>query len=514
MMFPSPSIAAAAIALSLVAYVLFRAISNLYFSPLSDIPGPRLAAISDIWLSFHALKLSQCRDIQSLFEQYGPVVRIGPNKVAFNNMAAARNIYSKEFSKSAYYKSMQMEGNNHAMTTLDHQEHSQRKKGYAPHYVTSHLAQFQPEMHDFAKELVAALKSIAGTRPLDCLSLFRQVMVDTTVALSYGIRIGAISKWAMDFEDPLSTAINDFPKRGILRAILPSWLWKLVTMIPNQRWKAFCDADKIMADFVKDRVHSTRTQMYAGKLVESEKMSLLQRLLSHRYNKDTPMPDNDLIAECMGHLVAGSDTSSASLSYFCWELSRRPDIVQKLRSELDEVLHDETAVPDILSLQNLPYLNAFVKEGLRVYGSVPSLLERVVPDSYSKSGLLDDGFDLLGYSLPAGTIVGTQAWSAHRDSSVFPSPDTFLPDRWLLADEDRVRQMNQQLMPFGIGSRICGGHNVAQMMLRILTAVIVHSFDIEAPAETTERSMEMKDSFVMFPAAMECMLTFRPRTRL
>lgn len=70
--------------------------------------------------------------------------------------------------------------------------------------------------------------------------------------------------------------------------------------------------------------------------------------------------------------------------------------------------------------------------GLRLYGAAPSLLERVVP-STSPSGL-DDAFDLMGYAVPPGTIVSTQAWSMHRDPSVFPSPETFLPERWLASE--------------------------------------------------------------------------------
>jgi hypothetical protein len=89
-------------------------------------------------------------------------------------------------------------------------------------------------------------------------------MVDVVVSSSYGYRLGAVTKWAMDVEDPLSTAINDFPKRGILvmpfvgrpvmplnhiqRSIVPSWAWKLVCRLPNARWQQMCDSDKIMAE--------------------------------------------------------------------------------------------------------------------------------------------------------------------------------------------------------------------------------------------------------------------------
>jgi cytochrome P450 len=88
--------------------------------------------------------------------------------------------------------------------------------------------------------------------------------------------------------------------------------------------------------------------------------------------------------------------------------------------------------------------------------------------------------------------------SMHRDASIFPSPDTFLPDRWLetAGNKEELARMNQYMMPFGVGSRVCGGQNLAQVMLRIAVATVVKNFDIVAPPETNESTMEMRDSFV------------------
>lgn len=208
-------------------------------------------------------------------------------------------------------------------------------------------------------------------------------------------------------------------------------------------------------------------------------MPLMQRLLRHRLvSTGELVPDHHVISECMGHMyglfcrwygfkithsmfrIAGVDTSSTMLSYLFWELTRRSDIMVKLQAELDEAMADAKSIPDISVLNELPYLNAFLKEGafnsghprrkiepavgLRVYGSAPAFLERVVPSRTSATvSKADEDFDLMGYALPPGTIVGTQAWSMHRNADVFPSAETFLPERWLSVDgsdaeEDRL----------------------------------------------------------------------------
>jgi len=104
----------------------------------------------------------------------------------------------------------------------------------------------------------------------------------------------------------------------------------------------------------------------------------------------------------------------------------------------------------------------------------------------------------MGYGLPPGTVVSTQAWSMHRDADVFPSPDVFMPERWLqsFSTQGELARMTQYMMPFGTGTRVCGGQNLAQVMLKTAVATLARNFDVVAPPETNEISMEIKDSFV------------------
>ncbi|OJT09013.1 hypothetical protein TRAPUB_38 [Trametes pubescens] len=511
---------AALLALSaFILYLCATLVYNLHFSPLAAIPGPWYAAVSDLWLTSHVARLQQCQTVQALFERYGPVVRVGPNKVLFCDLTTARSVYCiNKFDKSPFYKALLTNDNDHAMTSLGNAEHSARRKAYAPHYNLPHLTQFQPEVNDSVVKVVQILENNKGQKSVDTLDLFRHLMVDIISVSVFGSRPGALDNWAIGIQDPLSQAVYDFPTRGIVRSAIPTWAWSLVSRIPNETWRRICNSDKTMAEFVRGRLDDSRAKMNAAPVIgEKEvKTPLIQRMIQHRVSgtPDDTLVQN-IVSECMGHLVAGCDTSSTTLSYLFWELSRRNDIMRKLQAELDEYMPDRKAVPDFATLCKLPYLNAFVKEGLRIYGSAPSVLERVVP---STSSVVDDSFDMMGYALPAGTVVGTQAWSMHRDTEVFPSPETFLPERWLSAEgvsgeEERLARMSQYLMPFGIGTRVCGGQNLAHIVLRVAIASMAVNFDITANlTETNEQSMEIKDAFVLHPITKECKLVFTPRT--
>ena len=91
-------------------YVSALVIYRVFFSPLAAVPGPWYAAVSDGWMGLNTLRLRRCRAIDDLLKKYGPIVRIGPNKVAFLDSATMKTIYStsSRLAKSDFYKGMQM----------------------------------------------------------------------------------------------------------------------------------------------------------------------------------------------------------------------------------------------------------------------------------------------------------------------------------------------------------------------------------------------------------------------
>ncbi|KAI0940348.1 hypothetical protein AcV5_001482 [Taiwanofungus camphoratus] len=498
------------VALFVLLHFLVSVTYHAFFSPLAALPGPWYAAISDFWLTTHILRLQQCMTVQALFERYGPVVRAGPKKVVFCDLKTVSSVYRvHKFDKSPYYKNFQINGNDQTMTVLPNAQHTLRRKAYAPHYNPSNLGPYQLELHIFALKVVDIFNRVAGKASVECLDFFCHLMVDIITVAVLGFYPESLSNWTSNVQNPLTIAVHDFPKKGTLHDLFPMWAWKLVSRFPNDRWRQICNCDKIVAQYVGGQLHKLRFKALTGQTagqVDIEKISLLHRLLQ------SGMPDEDIISESVGHLIAGVDTSSITLSYLFWELSRRPDVAMRLRAEINEAMPDPRDIPDISTLYKLPYLDAFIKEGQRLYSAAPSLLERVVP---GKAG--DECFQIMGHTLPPGTVVATQAWSMHRDADIFPCPDTFSPERWLVAEgakgeNDRLVRMTQHMMPFGLGTRVCAGRNLAQMGLRIVVAALVRNFDVAADVkETNEESMRMREAFNMFPASKECRLIFNPR---
>ncbi|TDL30172.1 cytochrome P450 [Rickenella mellea] len=484
---------------------LLTAFYDLFLSPLHYIPGPWYAAISELWMTTHIFRGVPFQAVDALFLKYGPIVRIGPNRVAFIDAQAVKTVYGVKFNKGQMYKAFLTNDGDHAMSLLDHTSHAAQKRLFAPHHTQANLVLFQPDIHSYTMEAVKVrLDQIAGSASVDCIMFFKQLTVDLNVYQQFGLRIDAVQKWNLDEEDVICTAITDFPKRVVLRNITGR-LFPLVSKLPNRWIKRVCDSDRVLANLVRSCMQDNKS--LAAKLPSDDdqtKMNLLTRMLQVRRGPNNErLSDDILISESMGQLIAGSETVSVLMAFMCWELAHQPEIAKKLRVEVDAAMPDRHIIPDIQQLQELPYLTAFIKEGFRIYDPVPALLDRVVP-SQTKTP-----FTLLGYKLPAGTTVATQAYSSHRIPSIFPLPNTFITERWL-ADKE-TPAMIAQLMPFGAGTRICAGQNLAQMVLRIVITSIVRRFPVQAGDGTDEETMQIRGGFAIFPKNHKCLLRFLQR---
>lgn len=115
-------------------------------------------------------------------------------------------------------------------------------------------------------------------------------------------------------------------------------------------------------------------------------------------------------------LIGGTDTTTTTLTYILWSVARSPAIKQRLFAELEERGIDARDVEslDLTTLRDLPYLNAILQEGLRLYGAGSGNLPRSVPPGGKMLG---------GYALPEGTVVNPQPYTLHRIESIFPEPE-------------------------------------------------------------------------------------------
>ena len=177
------------------------------------------------------------------------------------------------------------------------------------------------------------------------------------------------------------------------------------------------------------------------------------------------LQDIDVQVEATSLIFAGSGTTANTLSFTLWSIATRPDLRKKLELEAAS-LHEGFQDAD---LEALPLLNATINETLRLNAAVPGSLPRVVPSQ---------GATMCGHYLAPGTVVSTQAWTYHRDASLYPNPLDFDPSRFLddptgsSANPKGAKATNSA---FGAGAYTCLGIHLAWMELRYGVAMFLRS---------------------------------------
>ena len=167
--------------------------------------------------------------------------------------------------------------------------------------------------------------------------------------------------------------------------------------------------------------------------------------MSKDAHKSGRVPDaGELYEEAQALMFAGSDTVGNALMVITHFLGRNTTMQRKLKAELHTAWAEGGGVnPSPTALEKLPYLNAVIREGLRLSMGVVSGLLRIVPPQ---------GATIAGTVVPGGTIVSCSVAFVHRDEDIFPEHEDFRPERWI---EDPG--LERWLCSFSRGPRMCLG---------------------------------------------------------
>ena len=230
--------------------------------------------------------------------------------------------------------------------------------------------------------------------------------------------------------------------------------------------------------------------LYAFKVVAEYQAQLAEKKISastvdHTLDKYVQLKetypnmvdDNQIVNWLMLSIVAGGDTSSATMRAAVYYLAKSSAAMAKLATELKAASISSPAPWE--EIRDLPYLDAVIREALRVNPGIAMIFERVVPEG---------GFTLPdGRYLPAGTKAGINLFVTNRDFGVFgDDADEFNPDRWLQGKDEnpenfevRLRRMKDTVdLSFGAGGRVCMGRYLAMLEIKKLIASLYSSFDV------------------------------------
>ena len=230
----------------------------------------------------------------------------------------------------------------------------------------------------------------------------------------------------------------------------------------------------------------------------SDRVDLLARLMEGKDESGQKLGKEELTAEALTQLIAGSDTTSNTSCALLYHCLTHPEVVSKLQQELDEALPDIDAVPTFAVVRDLPYLDAVIKEAMRIHSTSSLGLPRITPPG--------PGITLCGHHFPQGTVLSVPAYTIHHSKEIWgPDADEFRPERW----EKATEQQKAAFVPFSYGPRACVGRNVAEMELALIVATVFRRYEFEL----RQGELETREGFLRKPLALEVGMRKRSEAR-
>ncbi|KAF2585080.1 hypothetical protein F2Q70_00034862 [Brassica cretica] len=198
-------------------------------------------------------------------------------------------------------------------------------------------------------------------------------------------------------------------------------------------------------DLLFDRVMESHVKM-VGKKSEDEEDFLQYLIRVKDDDEKAPLSLTHVKSLLMDMVLGGVDTSVNASEFAMAEIVSRPEVFKKIRQELDQVVGKDSIVEES-HLPKLPYLQAVMKETLRLHPTLPLL----VPHRNSETSVV------AGYTVPKDSKIFINVWAIHRDPKHWDEPNEFKPERFLENSLD-FNGGDFKYLPFGSGRRICANY--------------------------------------------------------
>jgi cytochrome P450 len=353
------------------------------------------------------------------------------------------------------YREVRQALGDNMLTSEDEVWHRQRRL-LAPIFTPRRIATtYAPIMADEAQQLVGRWRSAASTGAL--LDVHPE-MVEVASRVIARILFGA----------DLSRAAPQIKRFTLVNTEL---LRRAVTPHPTPRWLPTRANRRLTAELagiraVVDDIISGRRR--DGTSSPTQDMLGLMLAAQDDGSGAEPLTDAEVAEQVMVFLLAGYETTAASLACTLVELARSQPWQTTVREELTGLLHGRPPSP--ADLQQLPWTGRVVREGLRLYPAAHGMGRNTVRE------------EVLGrYGIPAGSWVEVSPWAVHRSAEVWPDPLAFDPRRFDVPPGHHPGGHRYAWIPFGAGPRACVGMQLALLEMQIVLATVLQHHTLTTP---------------------------------
>ncbi|KAL8992639.1 MAG: hypothetical protein Q9169_006945 [Polycauliona sp. 2 TL-2023] len=407
----------------------------------------------------------------------GRIVRIAPNEYSIDDPEAAKVIFRArdQLEKAQWYHVFTAPGEPEGVFAIRaNGKHNERRRQVNEFYTTNSVHQISYRIDDVSRLFFKKLANRATSEPdtsFDLCQMIKFYAYDALANLTFGQVFGCLENYS-DVNELIKT-VATFVRYGMVVGVFVEWhpvIIRLLQALTPGGNKGLLHLVSIGERAIKDM---DRNKSEDHEEAHRGPHSFIGMMQEKHLREPATFTQSDVTYHMIPNIVAGSDTTAASLNAAVYLLWRHPSVLARLRQELDKwAAGKEKRTMDSMifmaEAQDLPYLQAVIKESMRLFPGLGNNYGRVVP----KEGLV-----IADQFFPAGTVVGMNAYAAHanRDVLGLTLRNSDLTAGWTM--KKKVTRMDQYFLSFGRGPRNCIGRNIALTMLNTLIPELVLRFD-------------------------------------
>ncbi|KAK3331258.1 benzoate 4-monooxygenase cytochrome P450 [Apodospora peruviana] len=445
----------------LLAIAIFTlCIYRRHFSPIADIPGPFLASFTRLWHILRILNGDQNLELIRQHDKHGHFVRIAPNEISVSHPEGVKKILAAPLHKGSWYKVIAFPDGRfqNPMSATDPAVKNELSRHLAPGYTLSNVLRSEANITQTIDLLFGWLDKFSDSeKPIDLDKFFTYCTSDVVGETIFSKQFGFLRE-GRDIDDTIAKA---HPQAAYV-SVAGFFRWIHVALLSNRfvTWLG-----------ITPWGHLINTAMGAVKERQANSDARFDAL-AHWLRMLDQNPDrmelHEVKSAAFNAIAAGNETVATALQAFVYFMIRHPDAWARARKEIDDAqVGRDTRVMSFADAQRLPFLQACIKEALRVFAPASMGLPRVVGDG---------GLTIGGRTIPKGTTVSISVWVIHHSKEIWgEDAREFKPDRWLREDAARLDKF---FIPFGLGYASCPGQNIAKIELSKICATLVRDYDI------------------------------------
>ncbi|HTX89734.1 MAG TPA: cytochrome P450 [Anaerolineales bacterium] len=412
-------------------------------------PGPKVSLRKMLFSSRGQDRLA---GLLNIWKQYGDIVhsRIGPlnNYMLFGPEYVYHVLVTnqKNYVKGPGYNSLRLMLGQ-GLLTSDGDLWKRQRRLMSPHFTPTAVLDFSDVMagsveHHLERWEQAAKQGEPLHTDFKMLQLTMSIIGQALFSLDLG---DAPTEVGLALEE----AFAFIPTRSF-NPLVPMWL-----PLPSHR--RFGHNLKVIDGFIYDQIAEGRRH--------PERENFLSVMLKVQdAETGQGMSDRQLRDEVITLFFAGFETTARTLTWAWYLLSKHPEVVEKIRSESDQVLKDGRPASSA-DLERLTYARMVVDETLRLYPPTAVLARQNI-----------EADEIGGYTIPARSLITLSPYAVHRSPQSWPDPERFDPERF--SAKNSAGRPKSAYIPFAAGPRVCLGNSFALMEMVYAVSMAAQRFDV------------------------------------